>query len=156
MKQNVFNFTFRLSMVFILSMLFCPLYAQKQNVSGVVKDQSGEPLVGVNVVQKGTTNGTITDMDGKYSLAVNKSKVVLIFSYIGYITQEIAMENNKSLQVIMKEDTEELDEVVVVGYGTAKKRDLTGAISTVKAEKLEAESPRSVQDSASQRFRIVH
>lgn len=146
MKRNVFNFALRLSMVFILSMLFCPLYAQKQNVSGVVKDQSGEPLVGVNVVQKGTTNGTITDMNGKYSLAVNKNKVVLIFSYIGYVTQEIASENNKSLQVIMKEDTEELDEVVVVGYGTAKKRDLTGAISTVKAEKLEAESPRSVQD----------
>ena len=115
-------------------------------ITGVVKDQSGEPLIGVNVMEKGTTNGSITDVDGKYSVSVKGGKTILVFSYIGYISQEIPVGNQKTLNVTMKEDTEELEEVVVIGYGTAKKKDLTGAISRVKAEKMEVEAPRSVQD----------
>lgn len=118
----------------------------KTMITGVVKDQSGLPMIGVNVIEKGSTNGSITDLDGKYSLQVNKSNTVISFSFIGYLSQEVSAGGKSVLNIVLAEDTKALDEVVVIGYGTAKKRDLTGAISTVKTEKLEAEAPRSVQD----------
>lgn len=130
----------------LLGLFVTQSFAQNVTITGVVKDQSGEPLIGVNVMEKGTTNGSITDVDGKYSVSVKGGKTILVFSYIGYISQEIPVGNQKTLNVTMKEDTEELEEVVVIGYGTAKKKDLTGAISRVKAEKMEVEAPRSVQD----------
>ena len=95
---------------------------QSSTIKGVVKDQKGEPLIGVNVMEKGTTNGSITDVDGKYSVSVKGGKTILVFSYIGYISQEIPVGNQKTLNVTMKEDTEELEEVVVIGYGTARRR----------------------------------
>lgn len=145
-KQNLF-FIMRINLISILLGLFTTQsFAQKITITGIVKDQSGEPLIGVNVMEKGTTNGSITDMDGKYSVSSTSKKTILVFSYIGYISQEIPVANRKTIDVTMKEDTEELEEVVVIGYGTAKKKDLTGAISRVKTEKLETEAPRSVQD----------
>ena len=145
-KQNLF-FIMRINLISILLGLFTTQsFAQKITITGIVKDQSGEPLIGVNVMEKGTTNGSITDMDGKYSVSSTGKKTILVFSYIGYISQEIPVANRKTIDVTMKEDTEELEEVVVIGYGTAKKKDLTGAISRVKTEKLETEAPRSVQD----------
>lgn len=114
---------------------------QGREIKGVVTDKNGEPIIGANVVEKGTTNGTITDFNGKFSLTV-KSKGVLVVSYIGYISREIPLNNQNSLDIKLAEDTEALEEIVVIGYGTAKKKDLTGAITQVKAEEItRANSP---------------
>ena len=117
----------------------------KKTITGKIVDMSGEPIIGANIVEKGTTNGTITDADGNFSLEVSENST-LVVSYIGYTPQEIIVTNKSSFNIKLKEDTEVLDEVVVVGYGTAKKKDLTGAVSSVKAEKLSAQAPRNVQD----------
>ena len=104
---------------------------QSRKVTGIVKDQNGEPIIGVNVIEKGTTNGIVTDADGKYELTVSPGSI-LLFSYIGYNTQEIKVGKNEVINVSLREDAETLDEVVVIGYGTVKKSDLTGAVSSVK------------------------
>lgn len=134
-------------LIFILT---CNVNAQNTSqgniqISGIVTDEMGEPLPGVNVIQKDIHQGTITDIDGKYFITIPKMNTVLIFSYIGYKSQEITV-TKREVNVKLGEDTETLDEVVVIGYGTAKKRDLTGAISNIKTEKLEVEAPRTVQD----------
>lgn len=103
-------------------------------VSGTVLDATGEPIIGASVVEKGTTNGTVTDMDGKFTLTVSSAKAELEVSYIGYKTQTLKSQAGKPLSVTMSEDTEMLDEVIVVGYGTMKKKDLTGAVASVKMD----------------------
>ena len=103
-------------------------------VTGRVQSKSGEPLIGVNVVEKGTTNGTVTDLDGNYSLRTEKGKT-LVFSYIGFLTQENVVKGAK-INVTLLEDTETLDEVVVIGYGSMQRKDVTSSITTVKAEDL--------------------
>ena len=118
---------------------------KKKKISGQIVDTYGLAVIGANVVEKGTTNGTITDVDGNFSLEVDENST-LVVSYIGYTPQEIIVANKSNFSIKLKEDTEVLDEVVVVGYGTAKKKDLTGAVSSVKAEKLSAQAPRNVQD----------
>ena len=124
MKNRVFSFLPRFSILLLfLGMVIGEAYAQSQTITGVVKDQTGEPLIGVNVMEKGTTNGSITDVDGKYSLTVNGSKAIVTFSYIGYLSQDITVGNQKMIDVTMKEDTEELEEVVVIGYGKEKRLD---------------------------------
>ena len=129
------------SLSMVIMLLFLPCMAMKatsQNlaVSGVVTSASDKmPLIGVSVLVKGTTNGTITDFDGKYSLGVENGQT-LVFSYIGFITQEILVTDQTSLNVELKEDTEVLDEVVVVGYGVQKKKLVTGATVQVKGENL--------------------
>lgn len=106
----------------------------KKTVTGLVKDASG-PIIGVNIVEKGTSNGTITDFDGKFTLQVAPD-AVLVITYVGYLSREIKVTNQKTLTITMKEDTQTLDELVVVGYGTVKKSDLTGSVSSVKAEDI--------------------
>ena len=103
-------------------------------VTGRVQSKSGEPLIGVNVVEKGTTNGTVTDLDGNYSLRTEKGKT-LVFSYIGFLTQENVVKGAK-INVTLLEDTETLDEVVVIGYGSMQRKDVTSSITSVKAEDL--------------------
>lgn len=103
-------------------------------VTGHVKSTSGDPLIGVNVVEKGTTNGTVTDMDGNFSLRVEKGKT-LVFSYIGFLSQENVVRGNR-MNITLKEDTETLDEVVVIGYGSMQRKDVTSSITTVKAEDM--------------------
>lgn len=103
-------------------------------VTGNVKSTTGEPLIGVNVTEKGTTNGTVTDLDGNYTLRVAKGKT-LVFSYIGFLSQEVVV-NNAKVDVTMKEDTETLDEVVVIGYGSMARKDVTSSITSVKADQL--------------------
>lgn len=100
-------------------------------VSGSILDENGEPIIGANVIEKGTNNGVITDIDGKYSISVPGDAALLI-SYIGYVGQEIAVNNRNSIPVVMHEDALTLDEVVVVGYGTMKKSDLTGSVVSLK------------------------
>ena len=104
-------------------------FAQQMTVKGLVKDTTGEPIIGANVVVKGTTNGTITDFDGNFLLNANKGDIIVI-SFIGYLTQELPAAT--SLNVILKDDTETLEEVVVIGYGVAKKNDLTGSVTAMK------------------------
>lgn len=107
------------------------LPADKFKVSGIVKDAAGELVIGASVLEKGTTNGTVTDLDGKFSLSVTPNST-LVVSFIGYINKEITITKaNTVLAVTMKEDAELLDEVVVVGYGVQKKENLTGSVSAV-------------------------
>ncbi|MDR2968111.1 MAG: TonB-dependent receptor [Tannerellaceae bacterium] len=109
---------------------------QNANVSGTVSDAGGEPLIGVNVSLKGTTTGTITDMDGMYTLSVPNRNGTLVFSYVGYASQEIAINNRQNINVTLMEDAQLIDEVVVVGYGSQKKINLTGAVATVDSKTL--------------------
>ncbi len=109
---------------------------QKRTVTGTVTDENSEPLIGVSVVVKGTTQGTITDMDGKFIIDVTDSNSTLVFSYVGYIAQEIQTKEKKEINVILKEDNQQLNEVMVVGYGTQKKGLVTGSISTTKGEDI--------------------
>ena len=109
---------------------------QGKKVTGVVVDGTGEPVIGANVVVKGNTNGTITDFDGNYTIEGVSANDVLVISYIGYLSQEVPVGNQSMIKVTLKEDTQTLDEVVVVGYGTMKKSDVTGSISTAKGDDL--------------------
>ena len=119
---------------FVLFLLSSTLAFAQNQVRGVVTDPTGEPLIGVNVLEKGTTNGTVTDIDGKYTVNVPKGKT-LVFSFIGFVTQEIKV-NSNVVNVTLKDDTETLDEVVVIGYGSMQRKDVTSSITSVKAEDL--------------------
>lgn len=120
--------------------------AQAQNVSGQVTDANKSPIPGVNIIVKGTTTGTTTDADGRYSLSVVGENPTLVFSFIGYAVQEVPVSNRSVIDVALQTDEKMLEEVVVVGYGTLQKRDLTGAVSQVKVNQLENENPNAVQD----------
>ncbi|MGB7394242.1 MAG: TonB-dependent receptor [Pricia sp.] len=113
-------------------------YAQQTITGNVVSNADGAPIPGVNVVVKGTVNGTSTDFDGNYSIDVSSGNTILVFSYIGFITQEIDVADKTTIDVSLDEDVSALDEVVVVGYGTSKKSDITGSVSSVKSEELAA------------------
>jgi TonB-linked SusC/RagA family outer membrane protein len=110
---------------------------QQVVVSGKVTDPEGNPLLGVNIVEKGTTNGVVSDLDGNYSITVSSSESVLVFSYVGYLTEEMKIGNQMVLNIILVETLEELSEVVVVGYGKQKKESVVGAISQTSGEVLE-------------------
>lgn len=125
----------RLGMLAIASS-FCGLAtAQIKDVKGTITDSSGEPLIGVSIMEKGTSNGTVSDIDGNFTISTNKSNT-LVISYLGYTSQEVNATSGKPLQILLKENTELLDEVVVVGYGTQKKVNLTGSVSSVSAKEL--------------------
>ena len=109
-------------------------FAQSTVVKGVVTDKQGEPLIGVNVVEKGTTNGNITDLDGNFTITVEKGRT-LVFSYVGFISQEVKVTSN-SMNITLLDDSQSLEEVVVVGYGTVKRKDLTGSLTSVDTKKL--------------------
>lgn len=121
-----------LFVVFLLSSTLAS--AQSLKVTGVVKDKTGEALPGVNVVEKNTTNGTMTDIDGKYAVEVERGKT-LVFSFIGFTTQEVVVTNGV-VNITMEDDTQTLEEVVVVGYGSMQRKDVTSSITSVKAEDL--------------------
>lgn len=109
------------------------LQTKDRIITGTITDELGEPIIGANVVEKGTTNGSITDIDGKYSLTISENAVLQI-SYIGYIAQEIRIGNQTNISVQLKEDLQALDEVIIIGYGTAKRKDFTGSVSSVRFE----------------------
>ena len=138
MKENKSHFGLKRLVMPVLFLLMCVPFALAQDpvkVTGKVLDNLGEPMIGVSVQVKGTSHGAITDIDGNYSVSVEPG-ATLVFSYVGYISQEHkAMPG--TLNVTLKEDTETLDEVVVIGYGVQKKSSVTGAISQVKAEDME-------------------
>lgn len=125
------------SIVSFILMILCVqnIMAQKRTVYGIVTDSKNEPLIGVNVTIKNvSTTGTITDIDGKYSLEIPSGNSVLVFSYIGYSTQEVKVSNRSVVDIVLKDDMQALEEVVVVGYGTMKKSDLTGSVSSITSD----------------------
>lgn len=136
----------RRSLFAILILLFCSVQAFSQGfvVKGVVKDATGETVIGASIVEKGTTNGTVTNVDGAYTLSNVNTNATLVFSYIGYSPVEVAVNGRKTIDVTMKEDAELLDEVVVVGYGVQKKASVTGSVSSIKGENLKTEGTANV------------
>ena len=135
MKYTTYYFR-PLGLLLLLCLIPLCSIAQNITVKGIVKDNLGESVIGANVTEKGTTNGMITDLDGNFSLTVQKN-ATLVISYIGYVTQEIAIKGNTNLNIILKEDSKALEEVVVIGYGTARKSDVTGSIASVGGDKLQ-------------------
>lgn len=129
----------RTALLFLLvTAISLSVSAQNVTVKGIVTDKTGETVIGASVVEKGNTgNGTITDIDGKYTLSV-PSNATLVFSYVGMTTQEIAVKGQNSIHVILNEDAQALEEVVVIGYGAVKRKDLTGSVATVNSDVLAA------------------
>lgn len=121
----------------VLGLLSIGAFAQPREVRGTVTDINGDPMVGVNVLEKGTTNGVVTDLDGKYALRVATAEPVLVFSFIGFIGSEETVGTRQVIDVTMNEDRQNLDEVVVIGYGTARKIDITGAVTRADMTALE-------------------
>jgi TonB-dependent SusC/RagA subfamily outer membrane receptor len=120
-----------------LSLLFFCLQANAQKtISGIVSDESG-PLPGVSIIEKGTSNGTVSDFDGAFTISVANENATIVFSYLGFLTQEQSNLQNDSLDIQMLEDVQGLEEIVVTGYGTQKKATLTGSIATIGGEALE-------------------
>ncbi|WP_418796593.1 SusC/RagA family TonB-linked outer membrane protein [Phocaeicola plebeius] len=128
----------RSTLTLLCLMFLCTLnaVAQQLNVTGNVKDALDEYIIGASVLVKGTTNGTITDIDGNFSVSGVEKGSVLEISYIGYVSQSITINDEKPLLIILKEDSETLEEVVVVGYGVQKKANLTGAVTSMKSDEL--------------------
>lgn len=121
---------------FLVAAISLSVSAQNVTVKGTVTDKTGETVIGASVVEKGNPgNGTITNIDGNFSLSV-PSNATLVFSYVGMTTQEVAVKGQKTINVVMADDAQALEEVVVIGYGTAKKKDLTGSVATVNSEAL--------------------
>ena len=122
--------------------VIAPVSELKQgiSISGTITDESGEPIPGVNITIKGTLTGVISDIGGKYSITAPNRDAVLQYSFIGYIPQEVTIGDRNSIDILLAEDVREIEEVVVVGYGTARKGDLTGSISSVQGDKLTSRS----------------
>jgi len=141
MKRNLM---FKVLLMLVIGcFLSIDAFAQQITVKGLVKDTAGEPIIGANVVIKGTTNGTITDFDGNFQLNANKGDIIVI-SFIGYQLQEAQAAS--SMNIILKDDTELLDEVVVIGYGSVKKDDLSGSVVAIKAEEMNKGAVTSPQE----------
>jgi TonB-dependent starch-binding outer membrane protein SusC len=137
----------KLKMVSLFCTLSFALMAQTKSISGVVKSaEDGETLIGVTVTVKGSTGGTVTNLDGKFTISVPKTDAVLVFSMIGMRKQEIKVGDNTSLNVVLSADAKVMDEVVVVGYGTQRKAELTSAISSVKKEDIKVASVATISE----------
>lgn len=146
MALSVLDKTRWILMMLVSTFFMSNALLAQSNVEGLVTDKEGEALIGVNVQVKGTTNGTATDFDGKFMLENVPEDGTLVFSYVGYQDQEVAVDGQTSFDVTLIDDAQLLDELVVVGYGTAKKKDLTGAIVNVQAEEIAKFQPANMQE----------
>jgi len=135
-KQMKLRKSVSTGLAFLLLLCASMAFAQTGTVTGTVTDASGEPLIGVNVLVKGTAIGAITDFDGKYAIQQVPANAILVFSYIGFTSQELAVGNQRVINAQLREDTQRLDEVVVVGYGTQQRRDITGSVAVVDTKEL--------------------
>ncbi|CAN0460802.1 unnamed protein product, partial [Scytosiphon promiscuus] len=136
MKKKILKQTKLLFALFAISFYSYSALAQGPSVTGTVKASDGMPIPGVNIVQKGTTNGVVTDFDGNYSIDLTDGSKILVFSYLGYQTLEETVGSRNTVNVTLLEDTQALDEVVVIGYGTQRKSDLTGSVASVSSEDI--------------------
>ncbi|MFV0541092.1 MAG: SusC/RagA family TonB-linked outer membrane protein [Aestuariibaculum sp.] len=145
LKQMLLGKVLKKRVLALLVFCFVSTALCAQEIKGKVVDENDLPIIGANVLIKNTTKGVTTDFDGNFSIQAT-SKDVLVFTYMGYKTQEILVNNQTTINMVLEEDIAQLDEVVVVGYGTMKKKDLTGAVGTIDADKLKREQPVTVQD----------
>lgn len=141
---NALNRKCLVTVVMLLTLAF-PALAQKITVHGYVDDNLGEPLIGATVLEKGTTNGTATDIDGNFTINVAPDAVLEI-SYVGYTPQTVAVNGQTNIKVTLQENSTMLAETVVIGYGSVKKSDATGSVAVVKPDEIEAGLATSVQD----------
>ncbi len=118
----------------------------QSQVTGTIRDANGEPLIGVNILEKGTTNGTQTDFDGNFAITVGDENAILVFSYLGFLKREVPVAGQLNMDITLQESAAGLEEVVVVGYGTQKRKDITGSISTIKTEQFETRPIASVEE----------
>ncbi|NLZ94502.1 MAG: TonB-dependent receptor plug domain-containing protein, partial [Bacteroidales bacterium] len=133
--MNTYNYFKKLPLLLLLIITpFC-VFSQTRTISGKITDLNNETLIGVNVIEKGTTNGSVTDIDGHFSVNVPSNSTLLI-SYVGYISQEIPIEGKTSFNIVLVEDYEILDELVVVGYGTQRKEAVTGSVTSMKGDAM--------------------
>ncbi|MDR2910633.1 MAG: carboxypeptidase-like regulatory domain-containing protein, partial [Bacteroidales bacterium] len=139
--KNVFK-----KVIFVLAAaFFCAFQLSAQiNITGTVVDNTGSPVPGANVIVQGTATGVVTDGDGKYVITVADANTVLVFSFIGYASQEMVVGAQRNISVTMVEETQLIDEVVVVGYGVQKKVNMAGAVGTIKSDVLEAHAVTNV------------
>lgn len=134
--KNSPNLSLRKAIAIMFLCIVASLQASAQgNVTGTVVDEKDEPLIGASVLVVGTANGTATDIDGNFSIKANKGATLRV-SYVGYLTKDVKVTDSKPLHIVLKENNELLEEVVVVGYGTMKRKDLTGSITTVNSKDL--------------------
>lgn len=151
-KKSLFqlheSFIWKLSLVLILFIATLNLQAQNQkiSISGTIKDKTNEPLIGATVAERGTTNATLTDIDGKFSLQVSGNQSVLQISYIGYHPKEVPVQGKTDFEIVLTEDSKALDEVIVVGYGIQKKATLTGAVAAVTSSEIVTTKNENVQN----------
>ena len=128
----------------LLSILcFVAICAQAQKVSGVVKDQSGEPVIGATVKVVGTNTGAVTDAKGHYEISASNGSI-LSFSYVGYLTKQMRLRGENVVDITLQEDNTTLNDLVVVGYGTMKKSDISGSVSTINKEQMERKVPTNI------------
>ncbi len=127
---------FQRTLATLCVIMFCAVAFAQKTIKGTVKDATGDPVIGANVLEKGTNNGTITDFEGNYTLTNVKANATLVFSYIGYVSQEIKVNGQTTINATIQEDSKNLEEVVVIGYGTIKKKDLTGSVSSVSTSDI--------------------
>ena len=144
MKGSKYSFGY---ILILFLMVLTPMYAQtSRNISGQVVDELGEAIIGANVTVVGNKSlGTITDIDGNFTLTVTEGAILEV-SYIGYVNKKVNVDKNTNYRIVLKEDAEQLDEVVVVGYGTQKKVNLTGAVSAITNEELAATKSQNAQN----------
>ena len=139
------HFMFKVLLTLVVGLfLSVGAFAQQIAVKGIVKDTTGEPVIGANVLVKGTTNGTITDFDGNFQLSANKGEIIVI-SFIGFTSQELPA-TTELMNIVLKDDSEMLSEVVVIGYGVAKKNDLTGSVTAMKPDEMNKGLVTNAQD----------
>lgn len=146
MKNYSFHLNRKLwvTIAMVLTLAF-PALAQKITVHGTVLDEFGDPMIGATVMQKGTTNGTAADVDGKFELSVAPN-ATLVVSYVGYDPMDVPVNGRTNIEVVLKENSTLLQETVVIGYGSVKKEDATGSVSVVRPDEVEAGLATSVQD----------
>ncbi len=138
-SAKLWHLFFRVRMLLLIPLFFTSaLYAQEKTVTGSVSDITGMPLPGVNVVIKGTSNGVVSDISGNFTIKVPDNNAILTFTYVGYENQEITVGEQSTIKVVLNENVKELDQVVVIGYGTQKKSDLTGSVSSVTSKDIQA------------------
>ena len=140
MKSSSCNSLFAKLSALVMAFVFSGViaFAQNKTVTGTVVDNFGEPVLGANVIVAGTTNGATTDLDGNFSIADVPADATLKVSFIGYVAQEVPVAGQSKFKIVLMEDSQQLDDVVVVGYGVVKKSDLTGAVGSIKAEIIQA------------------
>ena len=146
MKDARFNLKIRSILIVVLTFVIgFSVNAQKVSVTGIVKDATGETVIGASVLEKGTTNGIMTNVNGEFTLSVS-ANATLVVSYVGYKTQEVPVAGKRSFAITLEEDAKILGEVVAIGYGTVKKNDATGSLTAIKPEEMNKGLTTNAQD----------